>query len=71
MLQASKIDMVGKINPDKEYAMDVIKKSSEIARGFNNQPTQNEIGTYTWESVASPILTNNDGKRKLRYRKDS
>ena len=66
---ASKIDMVGKINPDKEYAMDVIKKSSEIARGFNNQPTQNEIGTYTWESVASPILTNNDGKGNLDIEK--
>lgn len=66
---ASKIDMVGKINPDKEYAMDVIKKSSEIARGFNNQPTQNEIGSYTWEAIASPILTNNDGKGNLDIEK--
>lgn len=66
---ASKIDMVGKINPDKEYAMEVIRKSSEIARGFNNQPTQNEIGSYSWESVASPILTNNNGKGNLDIEK--
>lgn len=65
----SKIDMVGTINPDKKYAIDVIKKSSEIARGFNNQPTQNEIGTYSWESIAMPILTNNDGKGKLDVQK--
>lgn len=57
----SKVDMVATINPAKEYAMDVIMKSGEMSRGFNNQPEQNEIASYIWEKLASPIYTNGDG----------
>lgn len=57
----SKVDMVATINPAKEYAMDVIKKSGEMSRGFNNQPEQNEIASYIWEKLVSPIYTNGDG----------
>lgn len=59
---ASKADMIGEINPYKAYAQDIITESMEIARGFNNQTKQNELGGSMWDSLNLPILSNNDGK---------
>lgn len=54
----SGLDMVTQNRPEKEYALDVIKKSSEYARGFNNQDKQAEIDNAIWEQIYSPILNN-------------
>jgi len=54
----SGLDMVTKSRPEKAYAMDVIKKSSEYARGFNNQEKQAEIDAAIWEQMYDPIINN-------------
>lgn len=54
----SGLDMITKSRPEKAYAMDVIKKSSEYARGFNNQDKQAEIDSAIWEQVYEPIINN-------------
>ncbi|MEW8955872.1 ABC transporter substrate-binding protein [Clostridium sp.] len=58
----SKVEKIGDINPDKKYALDVISKSSEISRGFNNVVQQNEIGGIQWQNLDEVILSNNNGK---------
>ena len=58
----SKVGKIGDINPDKKYALDVILKSSEISRGFNNVVQQNEIGGIQWQNLDEVILSNNNGK---------
>ncbi|THE13943.1 sugar ABC transporter substrate-binding protein [Bacillus timonensis] len=65
---ASKVDIIGEVNPYKAYALDVIKKSTEISRGFNNLPEQNEIGGKQWELLDTPVLTNNNGKDDLNVK---
>lgn len=57
----SKLSNIAEINPYKEYAVDIILKSAEIARGFNNVPKQNELGTIQWEELDEVILSNNNG----------
>lgn len=52
----SGLDMVTKSRPEKEYAIDVIRKSSEYARGFNNQEKQAEIDAAIWDEAYGPIL---------------
>ncbi|WP_051865669.1 ABC transporter substrate-binding protein [Metabacillus indicus] len=54
----SKIDKVAEIRPEKEYALEEMKKGSEISRGFNNQPKQNEIDNAIWLQLYEPILLN-------------
>jgi multiple sugar transport system substrate-binding protein len=49
-------DMIAKNMPEKAYALDVIKKSSEYARGFNNQEKEAEIDNAIWEEIYSPII---------------
>lgn len=66
---ASKVELIGEINPYKDYATEIIKKSTEISRGFNNLPEQNEIGGKQWELLDTPILTNNNGKGELDINK--
>lgn len=51
-------DMISKNIPEKAYALDVIKKSSEYARGFNNQEKESEIANAIWEEIYSPIINN-------------
>lgn len=58
----SKVGLIGDINPDKKYATDVILKSAEISRGFNNIVEQNEIGGIQWQNLDEVILSNNNGK---------
>lgn len=58
----SKVSKVGEINPNKAYATEVIAESLKIARGFNNQPKQNEMSGAMWDDLTLPILSNNDGK---------
>ncbi|WP_077303057.1 ABC transporter substrate-binding protein [Virgibacillus pantothenticus] len=65
----SKADKIAEINPYKEYALDIIKKSMDISRGFNNLPQQNELGGKQWETLDSPIITNNNGKGNLDVQK--
>lgn len=52
------LNMVVKNRPEKEYAIDVIKKSAEYARGFNNQDKQAEIDTALWEQIYEPLINN-------------
>ncbi|MGL5041725.1 MAG: ABC transporter substrate-binding protein [Culicoidibacterales bacterium] len=61
----SKADKVGQINKNKAYATDVITESLKIARGFNNQPKQNELASAMWDELTLPLLSNNDGKGNL------
>lgn len=49
-------DMITVNMPEKAYALDVIKKSSEYARGFNNQEKEAEIDNAIWEEIYSPII---------------
>ncbi|MBP3040939.1 sugar ABC transporter substrate-binding protein [Bacillaceae bacterium Marseille-Q3522] len=65
---ASKVELIGDINPYKAYAVDIIKKSTEISRGFNNLPEQNELGGKQWELLDTPILTNNNGNGDLNVK---
>jgi multiple sugar transport system substrate-binding protein len=59
---ASKVADIAAVNPDKAYAVDVVARSAEIARGFHNLPAQNELGTLLWENLEGPILTDGDGR---------
>lgn len=54
----SGLNMVTQNRSEKAYAMDVIKKSSEYARGFNNQEKEAEIDTTISEQIYEPILYN-------------
>lgn len=53
-------DVITKIRPDKEYAVDIIRKASEVARGFNNQPKQAEIDATIWEKLIQPLEKGED-----------
>lgn len=59
---ASRVGDIAEVNPAKAYAVDVVTRSAEIARGFHNLPQQNELGTVIWEQLEGPILTDGDGK---------
>lgn len=50
------MDNIAKIRPEKEYAVEIMKESSEFARGFNNQSKQNELDTAIWQELYEPIL---------------
>lgn len=39
----SSFDAISTIRPDKDYAVETIRKASEFARGFNNEPQQGVI----------------------------
>ncbi len=58
----SKLTNIAEINPYKEYAIDIILQSAEIARGFHNMPEQNGLGGIQWEQLDELILTNNNGR---------
>lgn len=58
---ASRVGDIAEVNPDKAYAVDVVTRSAQIARGFHNLPAQNELGTLIWEDLEGPILTDGDG----------
>ncbi|QNK41751.1 ABC transporter substrate-binding protein [Caproicibacter fermentans] len=49
-------DMIPKNMPEKEYALDVIKKSSQYARGFNNQEKETEIDTAIGDELYTPLI---------------
>ena len=51
-------DMIAKSMPEKAYALDVIKKSSVYARGFNNQEKEVEIDNAISEELYAPIVNN-------------
>ncbi|MDR0299095.1 MAG: sugar ABC transporter substrate-binding protein [Streptococcaceae bacterium] len=53
------------INPDKSYATDVIQKSMEIARGFNNLPQSADLNNSLWNKLWLPVISNNNGKGSL------
>ncbi len=57
----SKFGKVSEIRPDKQAALPAIKASMEFARGFNNMPMQNEIGTMIWDNLYDPLLRNEKG----------
>lgn len=57
----SMVENIGEVNPYKEYALDVIMRSAEMSRGFNNLPEQNELGGAQWENLDLPILSDNEG----------
>lgn len=59
---ASRVGDIADVNPNKAYAVDVVTRSAEIARGFNNQPQQNELGSVIWEQLEGPILSDGDGR---------
>ncbi|VTR76176.1 ABC transporter substrate-binding protein [Cellulomonas hominis] len=59
---ASRVGDIASVNPEKAYAVDVVTRSAEMARGFHNLPEQNELGTVLWEQLESPILTDGDGR---------
>ncbi|WP_084756898.1 extracellular solute-binding protein [Clostridium sp. DMHC 10] len=54
----SGLSNVIKVRPEKAYALDVIKKSSAYARGFNNQEKEAEIDTALSDELYEPILYN-------------
>ncbi len=58
----SKMNQIGKIQPIKAYATDVITKSAKMSLGNNNTPVQNEIGDIELNNLDLPIYTNNNGK---------
>lgn len=66
----SKAENITEVNPYKAYAYDTIRKSMDIARGFNNLPQQNELGGKQWELLDQPIISNNDGNGNVNV-KDS
>lgn len=61
----SKAENIKEVNPYKEYAYDTIRKSMDIARGFNNLPEQNELGAKQWEFLDLPIISDNNGQGNL------
>lgn len=65
----SMVGDIGKINPYKEYAVDVIVGSADMARGYYNIPEQNEAMTKLWEGIEIPVLSNNNGNGKLDLQK--
>ena len=54
-------NMITKNMPEKAYALDVIKKSSQYARGFNNQEKESEIDTAIGDELYTPLI---NGKKK-------
>lgn len=56
----SSFDAISTIRPDKDYAVDTIRKASEFARGFNNQPQQAEIDGVIWEKLIQPLEKGED-----------
>ncbi|QHW31923.1 sugar ABC transporter substrate-binding protein [Paenibacillus rhizovicinus] len=56
----SGFDLISTSNPDKTYAVDAIRKGSEVARGFNNQPKEGEIDGAIWEKLTQPIESGSD-----------
>ncbi|MGE6754750.1 ABC transporter substrate-binding protein [Rossellomorea sp. NPDC071047] len=52
----SDLENVADIRPEKEYALDVMKKASEYSRGYHNQSKQAEIDTAIWQYLYEPIL---------------
>ncbi|MDM5186768.1 sugar ABC transporter substrate-binding protein [Bacillus sp. DX4.1] len=58
----SKLQNIAEINPYKAYALEVIQKSTEISRGFNNTVQQNEIAATEGQGLDEVILSNNNGK---------
>lgn len=54
----SGLSNVTKVRPEKAYALDVIKKSSAYARGFNNQEKEAEIDTALSDELYEPIMFN-------------
>lgn len=61
----SKAETIAEINPYKEYALDVITRSMEISRGFNNLPQQNELGNAQWQNLDLLIISDNYGSGDL------
>jgi multiple sugar transport system substrate-binding protein len=61
----SGFDMISKSRPDKAYAAETIKKASEVARGFNNQPQQGEIDGALWEKLVQPLEKGQDIKKSV------
>jgi multiple sugar transport system substrate-binding protein len=59
---SSRVGDIADVNPQKAYAVDVVTRSAEIARGFHNQPQQNELGSVIWEQLEGPILSDGDGR---------
>ncbi|GAA0386298.1 sugar ABC transporter substrate-binding protein [Paenibacillus motobuensis] len=53
-------DEITKIRPEKEYAVDTIRKASEVARGFNNQPKQAELDAAIWDKLVQPLEKGED-----------
>lgn len=58
----SKLQNIAEINPHKAYALEVIQKSTEMSRGFNNAVQQNEIAATQGQGLDEVILSNNNGK---------
>ncbi|MGG4396643.1 sugar ABC transporter substrate-binding protein [Paenibacillus thiaminolyticus] len=56
----SSFDAISTIRSDKDYAVDTIRKASEFARGFNNQPQQAEIDGVIWEKLIQPLEKGED-----------
>ncbi|WP_052659394.1 ABC transporter substrate-binding protein [Bacillus alveayuensis] len=52
----SDLENVAKIRPEKEYAVEIMKESSKVSRGFNNQSKQNELDSAIWQELYEPIL---------------
>lgn len=59
---ASRVGDIAEVNPDKAYAVDVVTRSAEIARGFHNLPQQNELGAVIWDHLEAPLLSDGDGR---------
>ncbi len=65
----SKADNIAEINPYKKDSLDVIQKSMEISRGFNNVPQQNELSGKQWDLLDLPIISDNNGKGNVDVQK--
>ncbi|WP_287022597.1 sugar ABC transporter substrate-binding protein [Cohnella sp.] len=61
----SGFDLIKTSRPEKEYAVETIRKASEVARGFNNQPKQAEIDGAIWEHLTQPIENGEDVKKAV------
>jgi multiple sugar transport system substrate-binding protein len=59
-------DLIKTSRPEKEYAIDTIRKASEVARGFNNQPKESEIDSAIWEKLTQPIEKGDDVKKAVQ-----
>lgn len=58
----SRVGDIADVNPEKAYAVDVVTRSAEIARGFHNLPQQNELGALVWDDLEGPLLSDGDGR---------